>query len=176
MNSGQFNKGGKKVRYENAASTDSGRSHYGTGVLGASKKKKKKYVSDTGNGSNKIWMAALAGASAGVIAGLLMAPESGKSTIDSLKKSALRLGDQIDETFRVAMNKMENMGLTRAGDSLQVQGNWDQVKGKMKAQYGALTDQDLAYLEGQEDKFLGNLETKLGKSKRELIRWINSLA
>ncbi|MBK0401771.1 CsbD family protein [Adhaeribacter sp. BT258] len=121
-------------------------------------------------------MAALAGASAGVIAGLLMAPESGKSTIDSLKRSAMRLGDQMDETFRVAMNKMESMGLARSGDSLQIQGNWDQVKGKMKAQYGTLTDQDLAYLEGQEDKFLGNLETKLGKSKRELVRWINSLA
>ncbi|MFC5269396.1 CsbD family protein [Adhaeribacter terreus] len=175
MNSGHFNKGGKKVRYENAANANSGRGQYSTGVLGASKKKKKKYTSDNGS-SNKIWMAALAGASAGVIAGLLMAPESGKSTIDSLKRSAMRLGDQMDETFRVAMNKMENMGLTRAGDSLQIQGNWDQVKGKMKSQYGDLTDQDLAYLEGQEDKFLGNLETKLGKSKRELIRWINSLA
>ncbi|WP_317193538.1 CsbD family protein [Adhaeribacter terrigena] len=176
MNSGQFNKGGKKVRYENAANADTNRTKYGTGAFGASKKKKTKYFSDNGNSSNKIWMAALAGASAGVIAGLLMAPESGKSTIDSLKRSAMRLGDQMDETFRVAMNKMESMGLARSGDSLQIQGNWDQVKGKMKAQYGTLTDQDLAYLEGQEDKFLGNLETKLGKSKRELVRWINSLA
>ena len=67
------------------------------------------------------------------------------------------------------------MGLTRAGDSLQIQGNWDQVKGKMKSQYGDLTDQDLAYIEGEEDQLLGNLQVKLGKSKRELVRWINGL-
>ena len=173
MNSGNFNKT-KKLKYGNAASTASARGQYASGPLGASKKKKKKYGSES-NSNNKIWMAALAGASAGVIAGLLMAPESGKDTIDGLKRSAMRLGDQLDDTFRVAMNKLEGMGLTRSGDSLQIQGNWNQVKGKMKAQYGDLTDQDLAYLEGQEDTLLGNLETKLGKSKRELVKWINSL-
>ena len=45
----------------------------------------------------------------------------------------------------------------------------------MKAQYGDLTDQDLAYIEGQEDRFLGNLEGKLGKSRQELVKWINGL-
>lgn len=170
-----LHKGPKKLKYGNAANAGTARGQYVTDSLQGAKKKKRKYASEAGN-NNKIWMAALAGASAGVIAGLLMAPESGKSTLDSLKKNAMRLGDQMDETFRMAMNKLENMGLTRAGDSLQIQGSWDQVKGKMKAKYGELTDQDLAYLEGQEDKFLGNLETKLGKSKRELIQWINSLA
>jgi uncharacterized protein YjbJ (UPF0337 family) len=122
-----------------------------------------------------VWIAALAGASAGVIAGLLMAPESGKDTIGNLKRSAMRLGDQLDSSFRAAMDKMESMGLTRPGDSLQVQGNWDTVKGKMKSQYCDLTDQDLAYIEGKEDDFLGNLETKLGKTKKELVSWINGL-
>ena len=176
MNSGNFNKGGKSHKYGNAANSGSVRGQYLAGANAPSKKKKKKYNSGGGSSnSNKVWIAALAGASAGVIAGLLMAPESGKGTIDGLKRSALRLGDQLDNSFRVAMNKMENMGLTRPGDSLQVQGKWDTVKGKMKTQYGDLTDQDLAYIEGQEDQLLGNLQTKLGKTKKELVSWINGL-
>ncbi len=176
MNSGNFNKGGKSQKYSNAANTGSVRGQYLAGANAPSKKKKKKYsTGSAGSSSNKVWIAALAGASAGVIAGILMAPESGKDTIGSLKRRAMQLGDQLDSTFRVAMDKMEGMGLTRAGDSLQVQGNWDTVKGKMKSQYGDLTDQDLAYLEGQEDQFLGNLQTKLGKTKKELVSWINGL-
>ena len=177
MNSGNFNRSGKSNKYGNAANSGSVRGQYLAGSNAPSKKKKKKYAatgSNTGS-SNKVWIAALAGASAGVIAGLLMAPESGRDTVDSLKRSAMRLGDQLDNSFRVAMNKMESMGLSRPGDSLQVQGKWDTVKGKMKSQYGDLTDQDLAYLEGQEDQFLGNLQTKLGKTKKELVSWINGL-
>jgi uncharacterized protein YjbJ (UPF0337 family) len=142
----------------------------------AKKEKNKAKYTASSNNSNKIWMAVFAGASAGVIAGLLMAPESGKSTLNNLKRSALKIGDDMDEKFRMLTNKMESMGLTRSGDSLRIQGNWDQVKGKMKSQYGDLTDQDLAYIEGKEDTFLGGLEAKLGKTKQELVSWINSLA
>ena len=176
MNSGNFNRGGKSHKYGNAANSGSRNQNPGSANTPSKKKKKKYNFGGTGsNNSNKYWIAALAGASAGVIAGLLMAPESGKGTIDNLKRSAMRLGDQLDSTFRTAMNKLEDKGLTRPGDSLQVQGKWDSVKGKMKSQYGDLTDQDLAYLEGQEDQFLGNLQTKLGKTKKELVSWINGL-
>ncbi|HSI91414.1 MAG TPA: YtxH domain-containing protein [Adhaeribacter sp.] len=170
MNMGQSFKGAKKLKFGKSTSGNAARNQ----SQSAAKRKKNKY--STTSSSTKIWMAALAGASAGVIAGLLMAPESGRDTIDDLKRTAMRLGDQMDEQFRAAMNRLEDKGLLRSGDSLQVQGNWDKVKGRMKAEYGNLTDQDLAYLEGQEDTFLGHLETKLGKSKRELVRWINSLA
>lgn len=176
MNNGNFNRGGKSHKYGNAANSGSVRGQYLSGANTPSKKKKKKYTNTSNTGSsNKMWIAALAGASAGVIAGLLMAPESGKGTIDNLKRNALRLGDELDNYFRVAVNKMESMGLSRPGDSLQMQGKWDTVKGKMKSQYGDLTDQDLAYIEGQEDQFLGNLQTKLGKTKKELVSWINGL-
>jgi uncharacterized protein YjbJ (UPF0337 family) len=174
MSTGHRSSGGKHQQYASSTTANAARGQYTSGNP-AKKKKKNKYGEAAGNNNNKVWIAALAGASAGVIAGILMAPESGKDTIGGLKRKAMQLGDQLDSTFRVAMDKLEGMGLTRPGDSLQIQGNWDNVKGKMKAQYGDLTDQDLAYLEGKEDDFLGNLEVKLGKSKRELVSWINSL-
>jgi uncharacterized protein YjbJ (UPF0337 family) len=51
---------------------------------------------------------------------------------------------------------------------LQVKGNWNEVKGKLKQKYGQLTDQDLMFAEGKEDELLGRLQNRLGKSQDEL--------
>jgi uncharacterized protein YjbJ (UPF0337 family) len=51
---------------------------------------------------------------------------------------------------------------------LQMKGNWNQIKGKLKQKYGQLTDQDLTFAEGKDDELLGRLQTKLGKTKDEL--------
>ncbi|HEY8784203.1 MAG TPA: CsbD family protein [Mucilaginibacter sp.] len=60
-------------------------------------------------------------------------------------------------------------------DKLQLKGGWNQVKGKIKQAYGHLTDDDLAYEEGKDDETLGKLQKKTGKSRDELVKWINSL-
>ena len=51
---------------------------------------------------------------------------------------------------------------------LQVKGNWNEVKGKLKQKYGQLTDQDLMFAEGKEDELLGRLQNRLGKSQDDL--------
>ncbi|AWW00377.1 CsbD family protein [Arcticibacterium luteifluviistationis] len=50
----------------------------------------------------------------------------------------------------------------------KVRGNWNVIKGKLKQEYGELTDDDLAYEEGKEDELLGRLEVKLGKTKDDI--------
>lgn len=57
----------------------------------------------------------------------------------------------------------------------QIRGDWNDVKGKAKEQYGELTDDDVMVAEGKEDQFVGNLQKKLGKTKEEVMEWINSL-
>ena len=59
--------------------------------------------------------------------------------------------------------------------NLKLKGNWNETKGKMKQAYGDLTDDDLKYEEGKDDEFLGRLQQKLGKTKDDVIRWIQSL-
>ena len=59
--------------------------------------------------SGKIILALLAGASAGVIAGLLMAPDSGTATRDSLKKSASKLSKDLEKKLQDGMSKLEGM-------------------------------------------------------------------
>lgn len=60
-------------------------------------------------------------------------------------------------------------------NKLQIKGNWNEVKGKLKQKYGSLTDDDLTYVEGKEDEFLGRLQQKTGQEKEALIKEINKL-
>jgi uncharacterized protein YjbJ (UPF0337 family) len=59
--------------------------------------------------------------------------------------------------------------------NLQFKGSWNEIKGKLKQKYGQLTDNDLAFAEGKEDELLGRLQQKLGKSKEDLRKEIESL-
>ena len=45
----------------------------------------------------------------------------------------------------------------------------------MKQAYGDLSDDDLTYEEGKDDEFVGRLQKKLGKTKDDVIKWIESL-
>lgn len=60
-------------------------------------------------------------------------------------------------------------------NDLTIQGNWNEVKGKLKQKYSDLTDDDLAYAEGKEDELLGRLQQKLGKTKDEIKEEISKL-
>ena len=59
--------------------------------------------------------------------------------------------------------------------NLQIKGSWNEVKGKLKQKYGQLTDNDLTFAEGKEDEMLGRLQQRLGKSKEDLRKEIESL-
>ena len=52
--------------------------------------------------------------------------------------------------------------------NLQLKGNWNEIKGKLKQKYGQLTDQDLTFAEGKEDELLGRIQKRLGRTKDEL--------
>jgi uncharacterized protein YjbJ (UPF0337 family) len=59
-------------------------------------------------------------------------------------------------------------------DNLRFKGSWNEVKGKLKQKYANLTDDDLTYMEGREDELLGRLQTRLGRSRDEIRREIES--
>jgi uncharacterized protein YjbJ (UPF0337 family) len=57
-------------------------------------------------------------------------------------------------------------------NKLQIKGNWNEIKGKLKQKYAQLTDDDLTFAEGKEEELLGRLQQRLGKSKDEVRREI----
>ena len=57
----------------------------------------------------------------------------------------------------------------------KLKGNWKVIKGKLKQEYGDLSDDDLVYEEGQEEELLGRLQKKTGESKEKLMSWIDNI-
>jgi gas vesicle protein len=118
------------------------------------------------NNSGKIILAALAGASAGILAGILLAPDKGTATLENWKGTAKgygdKLGDQfnkystdLETKFKGLSDKLEATGILGAGGSLNIAGNWDEIKG---------------------DELVGKLQEKLGKGKSEITKLINGLS
>lgn len=59
-------------------------------------------------------------------------------------------------------------------NKLSIEGNWNEIKGKLKQKYGDLTDDDLVFAKGKEDEMYGRLQKKLGKTKEEIRREIEN--
>ena len=59
----------------------------------------------------------------------------------------------------------------------QVEGKWEQLKGKAKVKWGELTDDDWAVVEGQRDHLAGRIQERYGYTKeqveKELDDWVN---
>ena len=53
-------------------------------------------------------------------------------------------------------------------NSKEIEGNWNELKGKLKQKFADLTDDDLLYDEGKEDEMWGILQQKLGKTQKEI--------
>jgi uncharacterized protein YjbJ (UPF0337 family) len=59
----------------------------------------------------------------------------------------------------------------------RIEGNWKEFKGKAKAQWGKLTDDDLNVINGSRDQLEGRLQKHYGyakdQAKREIDSWLN---
>lgn len=54
-----------------------------------------------------------------------------------------------------------------------IKGNWNIAKGTLKKKWAQLTDDDLQYLEGQEDELLGRIQRRTGETREAVERAIN---
>ena len=51
-----------------------------------------------------------------------------------------------------------------------LQGNWKQIRGEVKRQWGMLTDDELDQVDGMHDKLVGKIQERYGKTKEEAER------
>ena len=49
----------------------------------------------------------------------------------------------------------------------KIKGNWNQAKGKVKEQWGKLTDDDLTVIEGRRDQLVGRLQARYGITREQ---------
>jgi len=50
-------------------------------------------------------------------------------------------------------------------NKLQIKGNWNIAKGKLKQRWADLTDDDLEYIEGKEDELVGRIQRRTGETR-----------
>jgi uncharacterized protein YjbJ (UPF0337 family) len=58
---------------------------------------------------------------------------------------------------------------------LEIKGNWNEIKGKLKQKYGQLTDDDLTFSEGKDEELLGRLQKRLGQTKEDIRKTIEGM-
>ena len=56
----------------------------------------------------------------------------------------------------------------------RIEGNWKQVKGTVKQQWGKLTDDDLQVVEGRRTELVGKIQERYGIAKDEAERQVDS--
>ena len=49
--------------------------------------------------------------------------------------------------------------------TLEIKGDWNITKGKLKEKWGALTDNDLKFAEGQQDELIGRIQKRTGETR-----------
>ena len=60
-------------------------------------------------------------------------------------------------------------------NTTELEGNWNELKGKLKQKFAVLTDNDLMFEEGKKEEMLAKLQIKLGKTKEEFHKIIAEL-
>jgi uncharacterized protein YjbJ (UPF0337 family) len=62
----------------------------------------------------------------------------------------------------------------------QLEGQWDQMKGKVRSQWAKLTDDDMRNLGGKKEQLVGALVERYGVAKEEAEKqidaWLNRLS
>jgi uncharacterized protein YjbJ (UPF0337 family) len=50
-------------------------------------------------------------------------------------------------------------------NKLEMKGDWNVTKGKLKQRWAKLTDDDLRYSEGQQDELVGRIQKRTGETR-----------
>ena len=57
-----------------------------------------------------------------------------------------------------------------------LQGNWDQIKGKLHERWGDLTDDELQYAQGNVEQLVGTIQERTGETRAAIEDYLEELA
>jgi uncharacterized protein YjbJ (UPF0337 family) len=57
---------------------------------------------------------------------------------------------------------------TKLMSTLEMKGNWNIAKGKLKQKFAQLTDDDLQFVEGKEDELIGRIQKRTGQAREQI--------
>ena len=63
------------------------------------------------------------------------------------------------------LNKHEKQQKETALNTLEIKGDWNITKGKLKQKWAKLTDDDLQFAEGKQEELLGRIQKRTGETR-----------
>ncbi len=57
-------------------------------------------------------------------------------------------------------------------NQLEIKGDWNIAKGKLKQKWAALTDDDLQYVDGKKDELIGRIQKRTGETREAIEKEI----
>ena len=70
------------------------------------------------------------------------------------------------DTFAVTLAANKNKKTKRIiMNKLEIKGDWNITKGKLKQKWAKLTDDDLQYAEGQQEELVGRIQKRTGETR-----------
>jgi uncharacterized protein YjbJ (UPF0337 family) len=57
-------------------------------------------------------------------------------------------------------------------NTLEIKGDWNITKGKLKQKWAALTDDDLQHAEGKQDELIGRIQKRTGETREAVEKAI----
>jgi uncharacterized protein YjbJ (UPF0337 family) len=85
-----------------------------------------------------------------------------------IARSKERLAENDVSTTRDVVSNNTWYRRYKSMDWNRVEGNWKQVKGKVKEKWGQLTDDDLDVISGQRDQLEGKIQERYGLAKDQV--------
>ena len=60
-------------------------------------------------------------------------------------------------------------------NTLELKGNWNIIKGKLKQKWAKLTEDDLQFVEGKENELIGRIQTRTGESREHIEQTVDAV-
>ena len=60
-------------------------------------------------------------------------------------------------------------------NKLEIKGDWNITKGKLKQKWAQLTDDDLQYADGSQDELLGRIQKRTGETREAIEKVIKAV-
>ena len=57
--------------------------------------------------------------------------------------------------------------------TLEIKGDWNITKGRLRQKWAHLTDDDLQYVEGQQEELLGRIQKRTGETREAIEKALN---
>jgi uncharacterized protein YjbJ (UPF0337 family) len=60
-------------------------------------------------------------------------------------------------------------------NTLEIKGDWNVTKGKLKQKWAKLTDDDLQYVDGRQDELLGRIQKRTGETREAVEKAVKEI-